>query len=338
MKKNKRNNKKKLSSLILLLLMTTVMLVTSTYAWFTANKTVTINSIDVNVATSSGLQISADATVWKTAIAKADLVNVANWDGNKNQMPDILKPVSTTNNLNSNKLFDFYTGVVKSNATGDFILTSELINEAKGTTGDYVAFDIFLRTDKEGPIYLTKAASVVATASHDDNGLKNASRVGFVQQGNDTADKSPQQLQALANQANINSGTKQVIWEPNFDVHTTYGIAQAQTYYGQTPQATGAAKIAYDGVKAPINDTDGGGTGITLSKATAAQNSEKFEAVTTVETKATPDAYKEIFQLQKGVTKIRVYLWVEGQDVDCENNASGGYISYNIILSQNNSD
>lgn len=57
----KKNTKKKLLSLILLLLLTSVMLSGSTYAWFTANKTVTIESINVNVATSSGLQISTDA-------------------------------------------------------------------------------------------------------------------------------------------------------------------------------------------------------------------------------------------------------------------------------------
>ena len=32
---------------------------------------------------------------------------------------------------------------------------------------------------------------------------------------------------------------------------------------------------------------------------------------------------------------MRIYFWVEGQDVDCENNASGTGISLNIALSQN---
>ena len=39
---------------------------------------------------------------------------------------------------------------------------------------------------------------------------------------------------------------------------------------------------------------------------------------------------KELFTLEKGVTKVRVYMWVEGQDVDCENNASGGQISFTL--------
>ena len=335
MENKKKKKKRKLSSLILLLLITIVMLTTSTYAWFTANKTVTINSIDVNVATSSGLQISTDATNWKTVISNADITGAA-YAGVNNQFPTLLAPVSTTNTLNAtSKLLDFYSGTVTSNTGGDFILTSSLLSEANGTTGNYVAFDIYLRTDAEGPIYLTTSSNVTATTGHDDNGLKNASRVAFVQRGNATADKAAATLQALTAQAGITTGTTEVIWEPNYDIHTTYGITQAATYYGYTGAttltATGAAAVTYYGVKAPIVDSDD----VLLSAANQTAHASQFSQVTTVTTPATPTAYTQIFQLQKGVTKIRVYLWVEGQDVDCENNASGGYISYNIALSQN---
>ena len=43
----------------------------------------------------------------------------------------------------------------------------------------------------------------------------------------------------------------------------------------------------------------------------------------------------EIFSLNKGITKIRVYMWIEGQDVDCENDASVGNISLNLQFSKN---
>lgn len=51
----KRKNKKKIFILILMILFTGVVLTSSTYAWFTANKTVTVETIDVNVAASHGL-------------------------------------------------------------------------------------------------------------------------------------------------------------------------------------------------------------------------------------------------------------------------------------------
>ena len=41
-------------------------------------------------------------------------------------------------------------------------------------------------------------------------------------------------------------------------------------------------------------------------------------------------AAKDIFTLSAGITKIRMYMWIEGQDVDCENTASGTDISFNV--------
>ena len=47
-------------------------------------------------------------------------------------------------------------------------------------------------------------------------------------------------------------------------------------------------------------------------------------------------AEQKIFALSAGVTKVRVYMWIEGQDVDCENNASGTDISYNLQFTIDN--
>ena len=44
----------------------------------------------------------------------------------------------------------------------------------------------------------------------------------------------------------------------------------------------------------------------------------------------------EFGKLTAGVTKIRVYMWVEGQDVDCENSASGATINFDLQFTTNN--
>ena len=44
-------------------------------------------------------------------------------------------------------------------------------------------------------------------------------------------------------------------------------------------------------------------------------------------------AYLKAFHIDEGVTKVRIYMWVEGQDVDCEDKASGGSLSYNLSFS-----
>ena len=49
MKKKTKVSKKKLDSLLLVLLLTAVLLIMSTYAWFTANRTVSIGNLDVRI-------------------------------------------------------------------------------------------------------------------------------------------------------------------------------------------------------------------------------------------------------------------------------------------------
>ena len=37
--------------------------------------------------------------------------------------------------------------------------------------------------------------------------------------------------------------------------------------------------------------------------------------------------------LNNGITKLRIYMWVEGQDIDAENFASGSFVEYNLSFS-----
>src|SRR5574344_2111336 len=249
MKKMRKNKKKRLSSLLLLLFLTVIMLGTSTYAWFTANRTVTIEKIDVNVATSSGLQISTDASNWKTKISNTDITS----GSGVNQFPSELKPVSTNGDTTSGNV-NMYSGGVGTDTSGNFILTSTKLTDTKGGTGTYIAFDIFLKSEKAMPVYLTTDANVIPKAVDDktpgtDTGLKNAARVAFAVEGNVAATDTVANMQALTGAKK----TDVTIWEPNADAHTGNGATAANQYYGLTTTAgVGNAVLAYDGIKAPI--------------------------------------------------------------------------------------
>lgn len=330
MKKNrKKQQKKKLSALLLLLFLTVIMLATSTYAWFTTNKTVRIDSIDVNVAASSGLQISTDAQNWKTVITKNDIVNPTSWNGHTNQLPATLAPVSSVGTLDDNNQMQMFLGTVNAE-TGEFLLTSELQSDAKGEDGHYVAFDIFLKadlaeTETEKSVYLTSGANV-KNINGNDTGLKNASRVAFINQGNVPSSTPIANIQSLA------GGESVIIWEPNSGSHTANAIGNANTYYGfltgldQITVSDNNAKLPYEGIKAEFD------TGILLNETNKTSNPDYFADVTTFDTKANHDGV-ELFKIKKGVTKYRIYFWVEGQDIDCENNASGHDIALDLILS-----
>ena len=121
MENNQRNSRKRLNSLILLVAFTAVMLIVSTYAWFSAQKNVTISNLEGKVNVAEGLMVSLDAKTWSQEVDFEDydqnessVTGAANYkaslktikDGSElgdndglyiiNNIPTELIPVSTT--------------------------------------------------------------------------------------------------------------------------------------------------------------------------------------------------------------------------------------------------
>lgn len=348
MAKQSKKQNKRLKSLVLLLFLTIVLLSTSTYAWFTANRTVSIEAIDISVAASSGLQISTNAKDWKTLITNDDIINVTDYTNPVNQVPNVLSPVSTTGAVSNGRMV-FFDGAVEGDEDngGAMSLTTSAahaeVNESgDNTVGHFVAFDIFLKTeDNNVPIYLTNGSGVKVTEGEADKGLQNAARYGFIIEGNVASTASHTTAQAQL------TGTSSIIVEPNYDAHTINGVNNALTYYDKddvVEASSGAPAVPYVGVKAAITtpiilnrtnawntyDTSKFGTITNLLKTNVAYSDggASYEAFDASGTKA--DHLLQVFTLRSGITKIRVYMWVEGQDIDCENAASGAFISYKL--------
>ena len=323
----KRKKSKKIFIAILMILFTGVILTASTYAWFTANKTVTVSEIDVNVTTSEGLQISADAVKWKTVISNDDITGVT-YEGSTNQLPGqtaSIKPTSTVGEIDTATGFmKMFVGDVTSNASGDYILTATQSIETKSTTtGDFVVFDLFFQTNAAASVYLTSNSTVgsVGTAT----GIQNASRVGFVVQGHADVGSDAATIRALKSDGTVPA----VIWEPNNDVHTAAAVKHAADVYQISTQQAGAPKLAYKGVKKDIYKT----ANIPLNSAETEYFADVKPNISTTVAGIPKEKYERVFDLEAGVTKVRIYMWVEGQDVDCEDNASGGSVAYNLQFS-----
>ena len=326
---NKGKNKKKLNlrSSLLVLLLIAILLIASTYAWFTANTVVTISTLNVHVEAKGGLQISADGINWKTVLSNDDIApdKLTTYAANVNQIPEILEPVSTTGNVTDGKMDMFYGVVTAATVAsdgiklGDFTLTTTKETDKHGTTGKYIVFDAFLKVDTNQPLSLTKNSGVKADTASDDRGLKNAARVAFVPSTKVAADGDP-----TSTIQNLVPNGKACIWEPNDDVHTAPAVSAAKSIYGLDTTPTSAAPLPYYGVKAvtkkpvPLNSKD----------------EASFAVVTpSIQTTEGNKDTKEVFGLTKGITKVRIYMWIEGQDVDCENNASGSDITYDVQFS-----
>ena len=340
-KRNKKNRRRAILIAFLLMLIVGVVLGTGTYAWFTANKTVTVDDITVKVATSNGLQISADAITFKTILSNDDLKNARTTYGTAvNQIPSStnqMVPVSTVGAVDTQTGFmNMYKGEIVGDAsTGNNILTTSKSTETNGVAGDFIAFDIFLQVTQATTVYLTSNSKVIASGT--STGIENAARIGFVYEGHAATGTAAGSIQALKSSATTPTATIEgnqavKIWELNNDVHTAAGVANASSVYGQNTTQTGATQLSYYGVKAPIAKADAVPVNSTSTTYFGPVASPLlFLSTTTAGIPTT--AYAQIYSLQAGITKIRIYMWVEGQDVDCENNASGGALTYSLQFS-----
>ena len=323
--KKEKNRKRKILLALLLVVFTGLILTANTYAWFTSNKTITVDAIDVQVTTANGIQVSTDATNWKTVITNTDLNNTllstTLYPTNTNQLPfksasAQIAPVSTGGTVANGKL-KMYLGELGTDTNDNTVLTSTAETDTKGAVGNYVAFDLFFLVTQNSVVKLGAGSSVTTSTGATNKGLKNAARVAWINEGNAAAGDISS-AQGLAN------GTTALIWEPNNNAHTDAAIADALSTYGIVVPSSTSAIANYYGVDAVI-----AAPGVALNPINPGTN---FKQVTpglkTPDGALTTD--QTWFTLSAGITKVRFYLWVEGQDVDCENNASGDAISFNM--------
>lgn len=331
-KKEKRQERrrKKLFLAILMILFTGVLLTTSTYAWFTANKTVTVSQIDVNVAAQNGLQLSVDGTNWKPVITNDDIDGAkATYPGAVNQLPKVensLIPISTAGEVDAATGFlNMYAGTIETNDDHYILTTTKSTEVNTQSSGDFIAFDLFFRTTTDTQIYLSDASNVKNTSGA--SGLQNAVRIAFLDSGNAAIGTDLADIQGMK----ASDATGLVVWEPNYDVHTASGQKNALDNYQKSVQLTGESQLDYVGVKAVIPSS----ADIKLNSTDANYFSAIKPGVATLEAGIPKTAYAPVFSLKAGITKIRVYMWIEGQDVDCENDASGSNIAFNVQFTMN---
>jgi len=340
---------------ILLLLLLAVFLILSSYAWFTSNTLVKIDTIDVSVATSSGFQISVDAVNWKSVLAVDDIIKNNIWTTNTNHIPagTTMAPVSTVGDTNADGTLKMFLGqVISDPVTGQPVLTTNDSADASANT-TYIAFDVFLKTNQQVDLNLDVSANVIGgrNSANDTKGLENAVRVGFVNEGN--LDFSEYQASTGVADARALKAANQVIfWEPNSNSHTPQAIADALNTYGVT---LGANEVVgpYSAVKdttpidvyiplseSKVSSTDYGTYfGELDATAVPGQNCILIQTPKPTGTGATgvgdgtlPATQPLGITLQPGVTKVRIYMWIEGQDYDCQDFASGTNLQFNLAF------
>ena len=302
---------------VLMILFTGIILTASTYAWFTSNRNVYVKDIDVNVTASTGFQISEDADNWKS-IVTADQLKAITYDLGKNQFPTDIAPVSTVGDVTDEGLMSMFLGTV-TDENGSSFLKSEAITESYAnpvvTGGNFIAFDLYFRASSPSTVYLGKTSTVNAKGT--DSGIKYASRVAFIVEGNAAYDAAPSEAQSLSCIPNDADYPCQVskVWEPNANGHTTNGVRHAVQVYGMTEANVTSQVVAYKGVKTTFDNEP-------VASTDATKFGDVANLVTTNTNYASATSNIPVFDIGAGITKVRIYMWVEGQDVDCEDNAA----------------
>jgi hypothetical protein len=229
--------------------------------------------------------------------------------------------------------------------------STELITEQDG----YLVFDLFIRNgtasyykteynnlDNE-EVYLTNNSQVVSTSSGAvDYGIANSLRIGFFEIGRVASSSSAdviRSIQCTNNSANVTglcnidtNGETWNIWEPNDDKHDSALVTQfnrvckkrtSATEYSTTSctALTTTSKVNTYVVNDMITSLDSVDIYDGLNNYNTSITNEKLkniEVFSDSEDKSVTGVNrKSIFKLaSNSVTKVRVYIYLEGQDVD----------------------
>lgn len=295
------------------------------------------------------------------------------YQGHHNISPSEMLPVSTLGLVGSTDtdLKMLRGNVTNSKELSKIVETKENIESTTDSQfPGYFAFDIFLKNNSKQSsgddiLQLNYDSSLeIMDASKIATGLQNTARIAFCKYAG-TSEVDASQADILKETAGVGVGAPKAyisdvaIWEPNADDHVDYIVKNNNKITWSTSDASAyATKTLDDGTKGfdtttkmPTYALKTSAVGQTINdiymwNGTEANLARQYTLQTT-KTSTTDYTIKEGVQnLVKAtdgttafgiapnkITRIRVYLWLEGQDVDCINYAShGGGVKVNIGL------
>ena len=311
--------------LLVLTLITGVIFIYSTYAWFSASLNVVISDFKMVTESSDGIYISLDGVTWsdEVDITKNNLLNVLTetYEDHKTQWSDEMAAVSSIGIKDANSdRFDIYTHktqiILKPDYNNNDKLSFFKLDEEKvNSSSRFMAFDIFIKNVTPSPysdnLYIDNSSKFSNSDPEDsDDSALNAIRLGIVFSDVTSVDSSVETIQNLG----CNGRCRDYIYEPNAYNHTEVSIKDANnhgvnlingSYYETYGLHTAGEDIKiWSGVKNNKVAIDNNYFGLQ-------------ETSTTFDT--------PIFQIPKGIVKARLYLWVEGQDIDIIEHAKKDY-------------
>ena len=328
-----KNHKRIIMSLVIVFL--GVLFIFSSYAWFSTALNVKVKKFNMVVARNSGLTISFDAINFDSAVEISRDILITNlsstYPNHINQWAlNGLTPISTNGVSEANSyLFDiFATSGVKyknRNKENGFIYTTKVIDTVPRSYNNYIAFDLFFKNVTGSPVpdnlYFEDGTAITMTSDGNDEmkGLTNSLRIGIVKVGTLPIGTDPSLIQNMQCQGMCEA----IIYEPNSTNHTELSIERARKYDINLLDGKRFPTYAMikEGGPIYVKDNVSGSPNLDLNY---------FSLQNTIHEE---DFSRPLFEIPDGITKARVYLWIEGQDVDAlEVHSEGAPVYLNLDL------
>jgi len=331
-----KNRKHLMRSSLIMLIVAAVSLSSATYAWFTSGNTGAVTGIEFSAQTSDGILISADAMNWSSTVTAAQ-IKAAQTSNLKGKMCACSSAGTVSTAAGTKGQLQLYT-TNEANKTSGVTVTGAAV--ATETANGFYTFDLYFKNDGSTAKKIslitdystesTKSSVTDGTGTDEDKDTSNAVRVAFVDEGvGAETSQTPTSVKAA------NGGTTSTIWEPNAKTHGAYALSYrfAITDDGTLPTTpvsiaadTAYKYLALDKAAASTVGLEVVNGAITASKDTSTDDYTKLMAASSCP--ATLDIAENIPAGK--IEKITVYIWIEGQDVDCNNAEAAGKVITNL--------
>lgn len=322
--------------LLVFTLITGVIFIYATYAWFSASLNVVISDFKMTTESTDNLYISLDGITWSDEIDinKNNLLTVltGTYPDHNTQWSDSLTPVSLVgiSDVNQQK-FDIFTHKFQKILRPDYNNNDKLsffqVDEDK-VNGDsrFMAFDIFIKNVTPSPYsddLFIDSSSKFSNSIPDktDDSALNAVRLGVIFSDVTSVDSSINTIQSLG----CNGRCRDFIYEPNAYNHTDVSISDANKHGVNLVNGTYYETYGLHNEGEDIKIW----SGVKNNKVAIDYNYFRLQETAT-------DYNTPMFQIPKGIVKARIYVWIEGQDIDIIEHVKKDYqISVSLKIRKN---
>ncbi|MCQ2483970.1 MAG: hypothetical protein MJ168_01405 [Clostridia bacterium] len=293
----KTMKKRAFISAIAMLIVSAIVLTSSTFAWFSMSKEAQVSSMNLNITTADGISISANTKKFGTTVTVDDIIPTAD-----NAGKGLAADADHTNNIpellapaSSRLTLSASDGYLPAFFTGSISENGYYVNTTK------------VASDKDGKyvvfdlfVQVSENNKVVSfkgsSIENTEESVLKVMRMGIINCG----------YEEYQNRANVK--TKTTSNRSNISLWVVDGNASDNTLYidhaGDFVKESGGVYTQY---------------GVDPTYAANVCKSADADGLT--------------FTAMKGVNRIRIYLWVEGNDPDCTNDVAGNNFDFNLKLS-----